>query len=228
MRRLRLTATACTVALALVAIAATSASAFVLPEVLGSNAEAKFSTKDTVANPIFKTVNGNEITCEHWEGEGGFETGSKTLGLFHIHFFGKCKSKVSGITASCTGLGDAAESILVLGKWHTVVDTKTGEALGAAILWLLEPVHFTCSILLVEITGSFMCLITTPLTSAATHTITCTQVNGVAQEKKYLNDAGMETTIAPLLLLINHNEDFEMGVGATGTLTFPTAVTIDD
>jgi hypothetical protein len=228
MRRLKLLGIACAAVFALVAMATASASAFVLPEVLGPGAEAKFTTKDDLANPTFKTLKGNEVTCEHWSGEGGFEAGTRTLGLFHITFSGKCKGTIAGIKASCTGLGDAAETILVLGKWHTVVDTKPGETLGAAIMLLLEPVHFTCSIALVEVTGDILCLILEPLVSMVTHLFHCTETNGTANEKHFLNDAGAETAVPALLSSVSHATAEEAGETALGTITYGVPAMIDD
>jgi hypothetical protein len=228
MRQLKLIAMACTVAFALVAITAASASAFVLPEVLGPAAEAKFTTKDDLANPTFSTLKGSEVTCEHWSGEGGFEAGTRTLGLFHITFSGKCKGTISGIKAACTGLGDAAETVLVLGKWHTVVDTKPGETLGAAIMLLLEPVHMTCSIALVELTGDILCLILEPLVSMVTHLFHCTQTNGTMNEKHFLNDAGAETAVPALLTSVSHATAEESSITALGTITYAVPATIDD
>jgi hypothetical protein len=227
MRRLKLLGAACVVLVALVAVATNSASAFTLPEVLGITAGAEFKTKDSVANPTFETLSGNTVTCEHVTGSGTVEAGL-TLGPFHVTFAGHCKGTILGIASACTGLGDATETILTLGKWHTVVDTKSGEALGAAILLLLEPVHFTCGIALIEVKGSLLCLITTPLTSALSHTTTCTQTKGMAGETKYLNDAGVETAIEALLSSTNHGAFEEAGEAATGTIEFAKAVTIDD
>ena len=116
----------------------------------------------------------------------------------------------------------------MLGKWHTVVDTKVGEALGAAILLLLEPVHFACSIALVEVKGSVMCLILEPLTAAKAHLFHCTLTGGTANEKKYINDSTVETTMEPMLESINHGAFEEGGLEALGTLEFRNAVTVDD
>jgi hypothetical protein len=226
MRRLKLLGVACAAVLVLVALASASASAFVLPEVLGVEATA-FTTLSDAPNPMIGALSGTLIECEKWHGTGTVEA-SKTLGLFHITLLGKCKGTIAGIVAPCTGLGDAAETILVLGKWHTVVDTKVGEALGAAILLLLEPVHFTCSIALVEVKGSVMCLILEPLTAAKVHLFHCTLTSGTANEKKYLNDSGVETTIEALLASTSHGAFEEGGLEALGTLEFTNAVTVDD
>jgi len=226
MRRLKLLGVACAAVFVLASLASASASAFVLPEVLGVEATA-FTTLSDAANPTFGTLSGNTVTCEDWHGEGTVEA-NKTLGLFHITLLGKCKGTILGITTACTGLGDAAETILVLGKWHTVVDTKVGEALGAAILLLLEPVHLTCSIALVELKGSLLCLILEPLTAAKVHLFHCTLTGGTANEKKYLTDSGVETTVEPLLSSTNHGAFEEMGITALGTLEFKNAVQVDD
>jgi hypothetical protein len=226
MRRLKLLGVACAAVFVLASLVSASASAFVLPEVLGVEATA-FTTLSDAPPVIDQTLAKNTVECEEWHGEGTVEA-SKTLGLFHMTLLGKCKGTIVGITTACTGLGDATETLLMLGKWHTVVDTKVGEALGAAILLLLEPVHFTCSIALVEVKGSVMCLILEPLTAAKVHLFHCTMTNGMANETKYLNDSGVETTVEPMLESINHGTFEEMGITALGTLEFKNAVTVDD
>jgi len=226
MRRLKLLGVACAAVFVLASLASASASAFVLPEVLGVEATS-FTTLSDAANPTFGTLSGSTVTCEDWHGEGTVEA-NKTLGLFHITFLGKCKASIIGIVAPCTGLGDAVETILVLGKWHTVVDTKVGAELGAAILLLLEPVHFTCSIALVEVKGSVMCLILEPLTPAKVHLFHCTLTSGTTNEKKYINDSGVEVAVEPLLSSTNHGAFEESGETALGTIEFKNAVTVDD
>jgi len=226
MRRLKLLGVACAAVFVLASLASASASAFVLPEVLGVEATS-FTTLSDAASPTFGTLSGSTVTCEDWHGEGTVEA-NKTLGLFHITFLGKCKASIIGIVAPCTGLGDAVETILVLGKWHTVVDTKVGAELGAAILLLLEPVHFTCSIALVEVKGSVMCLILEPLTSAKVHLFHCTLTSGTTNEKKYINDSGVEVAVEPLLSSTNHGAFEESGETALGTIEFKNAVTVDD
>jgi hypothetical protein len=226
MRRLKLLGVACAAAFVLASLASASASAFVLPDILGVEATS-FTTLSDAANPLFETLAKNKVECEDWHGEGTVEA-SKTLGLFHIDFLGHCKATLGGIKASCTGLGDLPETILVLGKWHTVVDTKVGETLGAAILLLLEPVHFSCSIVLVKVSGSILCLILEPLTAAKVHLFHCTQTGGTANEKKYINDEGVEVGVEPLVASNNEGAPEEAGESALGTIEFKNAVTVDD
>ncbi len=225
MRSFKLLGMACTAVFVLIAMATASASAFTLPEVLGIEIGAKWTA--TGSNPKWETVAGDKVECEKGTGEGTVETG-KTSGPFRITFSGKCKATISGISASCTGLGDAPETILTAGKWLTVVDTKIGAALGAAVLFLYDLVHYGCSILLIELKGAALCLITTPLSSNVSHTFTCTETAGMASETKYLNDAGAEMAIPPLLASINHGTFQEEGLLETETMTFANAVTIDD
>ncbi len=68
MRRLKLLCVACAAVFALVAIASASASAFVLPEVLGVEATS-FTTLSDGAAPIFEALNQNRISCEDWHGQ---------------------------------------------------------------------------------------------------------------------------------------------------------------
>lgn len=50
----------------------------------------------------------------------------------------------------------------------------------------------------------------------------------MATEKKYLDDSGVETTIEPLLVSINHGPFEEAGVSGLGTIEFKNAVAVDD
>ncbi len=225
MRRFKWLGVACAAIFVLAAMVTASASAFVLPEV-SAEVGTKWTTEGTA--PKFETLAGNKVECEKVTGEGTVETG-KTLGPFHVTFSGKCKGTISGISAPCTGLGDATETILTLGKWHTVVDTKPKAALGAAILLLLEPVHFTCSIALIEVKGQVLCLITEPLSPNVSHVVTCTQTAGMAGETKYLNDSEAEIALTePLLSATSHGTFEEAGEAAVSTLKFVNPVTIND
>jgi hypothetical protein len=62
---------------------------------------------------------------------------------------------------SCTGLGDTAEQILELGEVHLVFDDL--KPLGAAVLFLIEQLHYTCTELGIEplilVKGQVLCLI---------------------------------------------------------------------
>jgi hypothetical protein len=56
----------------------------------------------------------------------------------------------------------------------------------------------------------------------------CTQSAGTSNEKQYLNDSGVETTIEPLLVSINHGSFEEAGIAGLGTIEFNNAVVVDD
>ena len=66
------------------------------------------------AEPQFNSSTGT-VVCKEATAEGTIESNSPPLGTFHIHFAG-CKDKGTG--ATCTGSGENAGIILVLGTWH--------------------------------------------------------------------------------------------------------------
>jgi hypothetical protein len=89
----------------------------------------------------------------------------------------------------------------MLGTYHLVYDTG-GAELGVAILFLLEPVHFTCATELLKLSGSELCLILKPYMLSTLHEFHCIQTAGVASDRKYLNDKG-EEVLAGLTSLEN-------------------------
>ncbi len=124
------------------------------------------------------------------------------LGPFHITF-SECSITGAGGEA-CTGTGEAAGVILVLGEAHLVEDVLTSEgALGAAILFLLpttNDVEFVCKVVGIGITfkmlGSLLCLIK-PVNMLAKHfEIVCekTATLGDQKEVHYWNDKGVQQT----------------------------------
>jgi hypothetical protein len=182
-----------------------SATASALPEILNKAKEVagavKFSgeTKKETTFSILKGI--GVVKCTTTISEA--ETKAKTpLGPFHIHWTG-CKVNASGITGPCTGLGDTAEQILALGELHIVFDSL--KPLGAAVLFLLETVHFTCTVLGIEtlilVKGQVLCLISPINALSKTAKINCeAKSEGDPAEVVYWNDEGKEVNIAEGLL----------------------------
>jgi len=222
MKRFRLIGAMIVAVLALASAFTSSASAaFPLPQVLPSTVNGNW-TGANVGVPLFLTLAGTHLQCTAATGNGTTEA-SRTLGLFHITFTG-CAALPSG---TCTGLGDTAGTILMLGTWHTVIDVDE-PSLAAALLLLLENVHLTCNLLLFVVRGSVLCLILEPLSEKVTHEFHCTQNNGEADEKKYLNDSGVLTSIANLETSIAGAAFEQAGELALGTIKYAEPVKIDD
>ena len=122
-------------------------------------------------------------------------------GPFHIEF-AECKSTGAGGEA-CTGAGENAGVILVLGEAHLVEDILTSEgALGAALLFLLSTtndVDYTCHVVGIPITfkvlGAVVCLIK-PVNTIVKHFELVYERGGVGDQKEvhYWNDKGVQQT----------------------------------
>ena len=146
MKRFRILGLALMAIFALSAVAATAALAeeptnqpSFLPEGTATN-PVKFT--DTSGKGKLEMVGGKAIECEKDTSTG--EATSLKLGKFDV-LFEKCTAKEGIITATCTGLNDkeGSGSILVLGTFHLRYLLPSSE-LKAAIILLIEHVHFTC------------------------------------------------------------------------------------
>jgi hypothetical protein len=221
MRRLKLLGLALAAVCALLVVMAASASAVEpLPSFLPGTAQ-NFTAEVDEANPKFETVGGLSVTCEKAPSTGTLEL-NKPLGLFHVAFGEKCKDSTG---TECNGLSDTAGRILVLGTWHLVIDDEA--TLGVAVLFLIEPVHFSCGALtLVEVTGSVECLVLEPLLLMKLFLIHCIQEKGKQKEVKYVNDAGTLST-ASLKASVNHTPAVESGELALALINFEKEVEID-
>ena len=218
--------------LALVAVFASavamsaSASALTLPENLPVSATERTFTGKAVGATLLQITGGTlePVECETAPTEGGEEAG-KPLGPFHIHFT-KCTTKSGGTTVTCTGLSEAAGIILVLGTWHLVFDEKSPELL-TAMLFLLETTHYNCSALvLVELTGSVLCLELKVTEQSVTHSFHCIQTSGVQSETKYFTSTGAEATAA-LKCSVNHATAVACGQLGLGETTFKEEIFAD-
>src|SRR5580700_5310981 len=146
------------------------------------------------------------ILCQKGKLEGTFEA-TKPLGTFHIDLEG-CRAG----SVTCTGLGEASETILTLGTFHLVFNklgTSLSEA-GVGVLLLVEPTHLKCSIIeaLYVMEGQILCIIT-PVNNKTKHfEIVCIKGKEVGDpgETVYWNEAGTEVKIGEELFLLHENE----------------------
>jgi len=223
MQRLTLPGLTLTVALSLGALMSAAASAVVPAQMLPTTEEVTF--KGTSGGGTLTTLGGTTIACESATGEGSVAAGAK-LGPFHQDLKG-CKS--AGIT--CTGLAEASGVILVLGETHLVVDTES-PALGAGLLLLANPVHLSCSIILIEVKGEELCLVK-PVSTKTTHFETVCEESsagsGDPKETKYWNENGVEVNIGTGGLLVSTNHGAFQGAtrAATALGTSNKEITID-
>ncbi|HEY2142010.1 MAG TPA: hypothetical protein VGG98_08120 [Solirubrobacteraceae bacterium] len=183
---------------AVASVATASAEVKILPEVAekytGESGEGTLSS-----------LSGTTVTCKKDTSEGEFEA-KKPLGLFHITF----KECTGPFNATCTGLGEASGVILVLGTAHLVFDklgAKLSEA-GVGVLFLLEPVHFTCLGILIKVKGEVLCLIKPVNVKAKHFEIVCEQKSaGDPAETVYWNEAGTEVKMGENGLLTEENDE---------------------
>lgn len=189
------------------AVLSPSASALELPQNL-PGAERVWTGS---ASEFFINVEiSSNVDCEKVTSEGSEETSNPPKGLFHIHFK-ECTSKIAGTTVKCTGLGESqAGTILALGKWNLVWDRKKGGGfeLTTALLYLFEPLHFTCSIVLIELKGSALCLDLNPAEKNATRSDHCIAEGTKETEewcKKDVNGC-LEPVVPKLEVSENHGE----------------------
>jgi hypothetical protein len=217
MRSLKLLGMALIAALALGAMA-TTAFALVLQLPKEETARTFTGKADGATNPKFETVGGTFVECTSAPGTGTEEAKAKPLGLFHIEFKG-CKGDKENKKVACNGLGDAAETILVLGTYHLWYDSLS--PLGVATVFLLDEVHFECKFifitLLFKVKGSVVCLDLEPTVSKKEHLFHCTQNKGVADEKIFWDESGIEQK-AQLLQSENDGAFSESGELALGVV----------
>ena len=219
MRRFKLLGLALmAVFIAAVAVVGTASAA--LPKVLPEAAKNWTGASDGGGIVLLGSA---DITCTEAPATGTLEA-NKPLGTFHIEFK-NCTTEEKAI--KCTGLGDAASVILTLGTWHSVFDNLT--TLSAAVLFLIEPVHFNCSALvLVQVTGELLCLWLEPTIKKATHLFHCVATSPTVQEdERYFNEAGTEVKGVNLKCAVNEGTPAACTELALGTQTFAVEVMMD-
>jgi hypothetical protein len=196
MRRLMLLGSAL---VAIVALgAALSTTAFALVVQLPTEATARVSKGKSITEPPkFETLKESRVICTSAPTEGTEEANGKPEGQFHITFKG-CKGEENnnGLKVACTGLGDAAETILVLGTYHLWYD-KLSPELGVATVFFLNEVHFECNFLVVKlfkVKGEVVCLDKEATLHQLHHTFQCSQSKGDPTETTYWNEKGEPQT----------------------------------
>jgi hypothetical protein len=188
-------------------VSATASAAFELAKILPTG-EAVTFTGESGAGTL-STLAGTTVECKSDTSEGSFSAIDPELGPFHVDF-----KECTSAGGACTGLGEAAGIILVLGTAHLVVDTLT-PALGAGVLFLVpNPVHFVCAGVLVAVSGQVLCLIK-PVATKTTHfEIVCEQsAVGDPKEVEYWGEQGQNVKMGLNLLLTSLNE----GLGAASS-----------
>jgi hypothetical protein len=236
MQRLKLLVLALMAVFALGAVASTAASAEVI--LLTSPGGVK-TNNETFGGTSVKTtglgVLGNQdlVLCTEQKNEGKQE-GETALGTFHIDFK-KCTTNLGG---TCTGLGEGAGEILLLGKYHLVFDKLgTGTGLGAGILFLIpsaNTVHFACTVLFVTklylVLGEVLCLIT-PINMAANKkfTVKCERgaEDGDPGETVYWNEAGTQVNMGTEGLLTKEDPGTYQMSSEEGEGTFETTQNVE-
>jgi|SwirhisoilCB2_FD_contig_31_29197360_length_733_multi_3_in_0_out_0_1 hypothetical protein len=150
MRKLTVIGLAVVAALAISALGVASASAAQPTYLPGSGT---LSAKSNAASTL-ATVGGNTVVCPTVEGT--ITIGSTTTGSFDLLFLG-CES-AGFIKAKCTGLSDTTSgSVLATGNFRTGRITAGGTPVEVSTV---NAVHFSCSIVLVTVTGSLACPVT--------------------------------------------------------------------
>lgn len=179
---------------------------------------------------LFTILKGFGVTkCAEVETEGEQE-GTGLLGSFHLHWKG-CTTNLGG---TCTGLSDAAGTLLGLGTWHLVFDKLSSEgSLGVAILLLIEQFHFTCEggfvpKTLVLVSGQSLCLI--PINVLSTKlAITCEKgrEKGDPGETVYWNESGTKVEMGEGGLLASENEGAQTMAALEGSIETTTSEEIE-
>jgi hypothetical protein len=215
MQRLKILVLAAMAVFALAAIVSSTASA-ALPLFLtaaGTQPLLLISGLTTITSILQKLGETKNIKCPetHYTFH---QNANEDLGTFHFDFLG-C-NVTEPVAAKCTGLGEAtAGEILVLGTYHAVFDSLS--PLGAAMLMLVNEVHFSCSIVLVKVKGELLCLISVPNTKGSKVKLDCSQATGDPSEVKYWNNAGTLVEIPNGLLASESDGTFkDSGETASG------------
>jgi hypothetical protein len=201
--------------------------ALALPTILPET-EKSFTSKSTSTDEVEKS-NGEKVTCKEDRDESGTIEQPRPLGLFH--------DSLSGCTAlglvNCTGLGDAAGVVLVLGSWHLVYDSlATGlNNDGVAFLYLYGAVHFECAskLFVIKLGGMVLCLILNPTALTKVFEFHCKRREGASgkpAETKYWDGNGTLQNIVGLQISENESGQEEVADSSLGTWEFANAVLI--
>jgi len=214
------------VVLALMAVCALGALASSMA--FGADAEflptASEAYTGTSGPATLSTLAGKEIACKKDTSSGTLSGRTATI---HIDL-SECKGE--GGLVTCTGLGEASGVILALASGLLVYDSLS--PLGVGFLITLTPIHASCSIVLVELTGKVICLIT-PINTAAKHPeIKCemaTPTSGDPKETVYWEGGVLKilSNAEVLLTSFNHGAAECSGMLTVELLLTTNNITID-
>lgn len=154
----------------------------------------------------FSILKGFGVTkCSEVETQGAQE-GKSLLGTMHLNFKG-CTTNLAG---TCTGLGDAAGTILSLGIFHIYKDIVPGELV---LLILVEHLHYLCEggfvpKTLVLVSGMVICLFGPVGVLTTKVKVTCLKgkERGDPGDTAYINAEGKEVKLGEEGLLASENE----------------------
>jgi hypothetical protein len=215
MQRLKVVMLAMMAVLVLGAVVSATASA-AEPEALG--APQKYT--GTSGPGTLESLKGLKIECKSDTSEGEIKAKEVTT---HIDFK-ECKGTLG---ANCTGLGEASGVILTLATGKLVYDSLT--TLGVALLLTVTPVHLSCSIILLEVSGKVLCLIAKINVASKTNEIKCEATASDPKEVTYW-EGGTEhklTAETGLLTSENHAAAVDSSESTTGTIETTNNITID-
>jgi hypothetical protein len=233
MRRITMLGAMLAIVLVGASVLANVAPAAEVPENLPFSATARGFTTASVGTPRLNSGADN-VECEKAEGSGTEEPGAAGVaphGAFHITLT-KCKESLFGQT--CTGTGDAAGSVLVLGTYQLVWDRKNGGSfeLTVATVFFVKTAFDCTALAKLEFEGSQVCLDKRPTESNVTHEFQCvpTAEKGATQSEEYclVDEGGKCTWIKPNLSgRLNSAKNEPAAEEASGTNTFTEAIAAD-
>jgi len=170
---------------------ATSASAFVLPDVsiaLGGASPLHLNfADDSTTLTALEDTSGNKL-----EGKGVgvlllLQAALGALGVFELHFLNVIESKTE---EKCKTGGDSAGEVLVTGEWHVVPISTTPLVNGIAFL-LIHLVVIECGTKKVDVKGCALAEILAKNSEDVESTKgKINGASGKAELTKYINDAG--------------------------------------
>jgi hypothetical protein len=203
MRRATALGAALLATLMFAALAAASAWATPLPEFTvqtGFTAASGASTIETKA--------GTKISCTKSTTEG--TAFSKQLGTFHIAL-NECTTKVGGIPVKCTGLGDPAGVVLVMGTWRLVAGPEE-----QAYMWLLlgPEAQGECLGVGFKVKGTLLASITPVGVETTKYELGLKQAAGKQELSEFKNDEGFAIKVEPLSASIGGGPFEESGLSS--------------
>lgn len=198
----------------LLLIVAFASTAFALPQLLGWEGNSGWSGFGS--GLTLETEKGEKVTCTNSASNGS--QGSDTSGIVFFKFEG-CKSS----SFACNTFGNFSGEVEMKGG-YSYVFAALGSELSVAILFELEETTIKCTALVtLHVRGTFLCPVSSPLTSSTAHTYSCGQIRGVPANTLYWDDEGLEHQ-ARQETQKNGGTFVRSGVSISDGLTFGTAV----